>query len=438
MKKIILFGAGNIGKNALDYYGDEQVEFFVDNNKSKVGTYFHGKIIISYNEMRKITERYRIIISVDKSLGFSAQIEEQLMSDGIFDYEFYSSATKDTNLNIQNIGNRTYEKLGDDVSREIFTYRAMKFITGDPSFITKMTLSTFPAFKDKIKSYETNKLVLCNPSSNEKSFAYFHPNIISAFMDSDTKETHESSFGFFTHPFNVAPTLLNEIFVLPVLGDKKVVLDELNKYNIPMERIIDLSSWFMHERMYFDLPCLVLSENEVFIDAGCFDGNTTKYFFNTTGNKGRVIAFEPERKQFEICKCELSKTNNVTIVNSGLWHKKDVLSFSPQFHGGSKIHDKGIESISVVALDEFLENTESEQKTRVTFIKMDVEGAEANAMLGARNTIRCQKPKLAISIYHNPEDIFKIPDVILKINPSYTFYLRHYTLNNSETVLYAI
>ena len=86
----------------------------------------------------------------------------------------------------------------------------------------------------------------------------------------------------------------------------------------------------------------------------------------------------------------------------------------------------------MVALDEVLD------KKRVTFIKMDIEGAEREAILGAKKIISEQKPKLAISVYHHPKDILVLPKLILHINGDYTFYLRHYALSTSETVLYAI
>lgn len=74
----------------------------------------------------------------------------------------------------------------------------------------------------------------------------------------------------------------------------------------------------------------------------------------------------------------------------------------------------------------------------VTFIKMDVEGAEREALIGAERTIRKYAPKLAISVYHRPEDIWELPEIILRYNPDYQLFLRHYSLNSCETVLYAV
>ena len=93
--------------------------------------------------------------------------------------------------------------------------------------------------------------------------------------------------------------------------------------------------------------------------------------------------------------------------------------------------DTGTDSIEVTALDVCL------YYKGVTFIKMDIEGAEYEALKGAERIIREQKPKLAICVYHKPEDIWELPELILEFNESYKFYLRHYSYQDNETVLYA-
>ena len=81
-------------------------------------------------------------------------------------------------------------------------------------------------------------------------------------------------------------------------------------------------------------------------------------------------------------------------------------------------------------MDEFLQNE------RVTFIKMDIEGAEYDALKGAEHIIRTQKPRLAISIYHDKNHIVDIPALLLSFREDYRFYIRHYSLLGNETVLY--
>ena len=74
----------------------------------------------------------------------------------------------------------------------------------------------------------------------------------------------------------------------------------------------------------------------------------------------------------------------------------------------------------------------------MTFIKMDIEGAELEALRGAESIIRKQRPKLAICVYHKPEDIWTIPMYILSLQNDYRLFLRHYSFGDTETVLYAI
>lgn len=84
-----------------------------------------------------------------------------------------------------------------------------------------------------------------------------------------------------------------------------------------------------------------------------------------------------------------------------------------------------------VPLDEIVED-------RITFIKMDIEGAEHNALLGAEKTIKKYHPKLAICVYHSIEDYIILPLMLKQFNPNYKFYFRQHSATSSESVIYAI
>ena len=73
----------------------------------------------------------------------------------------------------------------------------------------------------------------------------------------------------------------------------------------------------------------------------------------------------------------------------------------------------------------------------VGFIKMDIEGSEFGALHGAERTIRRDRPLLALSVYHLPGDMLAIMDYLHELVPKYRFWLRHYSVGNADTVLYA-
>lgn len=90
-------------------------------------------------------------------------------------------------------------------------------------------------------------------------------------------------------------------------------------------------------------------------------------------------------------------------------------------------------AVDVAAIDDIVD-----PEDKITFIKMDVEGAELESLKGAKRTIQRDYPKLAICIYHKPEDMVTIPTYIKKLVPEYKLYIRHHTYHTEETVLYAI
>ena len=89
----------------------------------------------------------------------------------------------------------------------------------------------------------------------------------------------------------------------------------------------------------------------------------------------------------------------------------------------------------LVAVDDLV--SDGAIKEKVTYVKMDIEGAELDALHGMEKMIKRDKPKLAISIYHKPEDFWEIPLFIYKMVPEYNFILRHHHHRMHETILYA-
>ncbi|MGE4271300.1 MAG: FkbM family methyltransferase [Desulfitobacterium sp.] len=191
------------------------------------------------------------------------------------------------------------------------------------------------------------------------------------------------------------------------------------------------------ERQYFELPQLTHSPNETFVDCGVYDGATSAEFIRWCDGKYKsIFAFEPDKRQLSLIRENLRSAHDVKIFEYGCSDKTETLPFfsniPSQFSAAEDKQNAGNEYIKVACMDELLKDEE------ITFIKMDIEGAEYNALLGAEHIIRENKPKLAICVYHRPGDIVKIPQLIHSFRRDYVFYLRHPFYSSSQTVLFAI
>ena len=199
---------------------------------------------------------------------------------------------------------------------------------------------------------------------------------------------------------------------------------------------------FLAEKVYFDLPYLAHSDNEIFVDAGVLDGETSRAFISWSQKKyEHIYMFEPNVDLFEKIHKNMKNISkdSFTLHGKGLWNCEDTIDFfvdSEHLAGANFIKETGnvcsARSVSVIDLDSMLLDVP------VSFIKMDIEGAEKKALQGCEKIIRKYHPKLAISIYHNSEDLWEIPQVILESDSEYNFYIRHYTLGDGDTVLYAV
>lgn len=198
----------------------------------------------------------------------------------------------------------------------------------------------------------------------------------------------------------------------------------------------DYSCIALDEKQYFE-EFIQYSESEVFVDAGVLDLSTSLHFAEECRKNHisdfRIYAFEPDKKSFE--RCEKIKSQHpeleIELMQYGLWSSNTMIGFDHLWNGSSKINEGSGESIKCVTLDSVVNE-------KVSFIKMDIEGAELEALKGCQDTIRKYHPKLAISIYHKPEDIIEIPCYIKELVPRYRLYLRHYGNGDTETVLYAL
>ena len=171
---------------------------------------------------------------------------------------------------------------------------------------------------------------------------------------------------------------------------------------------------------YFDHTIVSCGQDEVFVDCGGFIGDTTEEYIREYGKYKKIYVYEPSSDNIGACVNNLNKYQNVIVRNCGVGEKNSWLSMDTSQSSSSFVNaDHKHERVEIISLDEDIDEP-------VTYIKMDVEGFEIPAILGAKNHIRKEHPRLAVCTYHIISDLWEIPLLIHAIYPAYRFYLRHY------------
>lgn len=330
-----------------------------------------------------------------------------------------------------------YARIVDKESQDIFKSRLLYSLTGDFNEVRKLIETTSAA-------KEIRRRIAQNPDRDVAIWGtgFWGSAIIEAFpdinwkcyVDNNPKVTVKNNLpvygaDMFFKNYN------DELILIATTFYDKSIYQQLLSEQISVDYIINAGECMnlLFDQQYFDLPYISRSDDEIFLDIGCFDGLTVRNFVKWSESTYKeIIAFEPDKCCYEKCKEELKDIRNLTLINKGVWNKEEVLRFDATGVSDSKISEDGTTKIDTCRLDDIVRDKQ------VTFIKMDIEGAEKEALMGAEHIIREQKPKLAISIYHKREDIWELPKLIMEWNPEYKFYLRHYSLRFAETVLYAV
>lgn len=238
---------------------------------------------------------------------------------------------------------------------------------------------------------------------------------------------------------NFSKKVVENILLARITGDY-IFIDEIQDKNLDNE--------------YFDKSIITLDNNETIIDAGAYIGDTlAKILTNTNFSFNKIYLFEPDDNNFKMLEKQVmnnlivsnnsSKLKEINIKrfshkiilnNSGVYSEKTTLNFKGNVRMASRVHDNGKYIIKVIKLDDFINIKEE----NITFIKMDIEGSEIEAIKGCENIISSQKPKLVICIYHKPDHLWEIPLLLKELVPEYDLYIRHYNSNLWDTVCYAI
>lgn len=218
---------------------------------------------------------------------------------------------------------------------------------------------------------------------------------------------------------------------------------ELLKWNCRyIETANEYTKCFRQDQYFENCGLFEFEEQEIFVDGGSFDLETTRIFQEIMKKEGKkcrkVYAFEPDRDHYLICKKKIQQNgwDNIELVNAGLWSENTQTELKNIGTAGAYVVEsarKDVCNVKVVSLDSIVD-----RKDKISFIKLDVEGAELEALQGAQRIIVEDKPKIAVCLYHEKDDYWRIPYFLKNLVPEYKLYIRHYSNYSAETVLYAV
>jgi FkbM family methyltransferase len=191
--------------------------------------------------------------------------------------------------------------------------------------------------------------------------------------------------------------------------------------------------------MYFPSDLFRLLADEVFVDCGAFDGDSLQAFLDAAnGQFGRIYAWEADagnvgRLKRRVAQLPSAISAKVTVLPYAIGGHDGTVWFSADGTLGSRVAAaESAQEVECRSLDRTFE------EIRPSLIKMDIEGAELEALRGAVRTMARHRPVMAICAYHKCEHLWTIPQLLKRANPDYEIYLRRYAEDCWETVYYAV
>jgi len=339
-----------------------------------------------------------------------------------------------------------YNRLQDEKSKELFENRLMYYMTNDYKYMERIISGLeqkkeLDRLVEKCKNHLDN-LVIYGAGNDLLILTGLYPDF--QFKCICDKSADKQKSGFRGIPVISPETLVqrkeNVMVAINTSGFHKEIYAFLKDNGFKEEQIINFGEVTdsLYASQYFDADIMDVRAEGVFIDGGCYNCDTDMKFIEWCGGRyEKIYAFEPDKDNYDSCLkiCEAKSLDKVEMLNKGLWSEATTLSFAANLGQGSKIAEEAqgdVIKIETASIDEVVGDE------RVSLIKLDVEGAELEALKGAKNTILKDKPRLAICIYHKPEDVVEILDYILSLHGDYKLYIRHYQMSKNETIVYAI
>lgn len=332
-----------------------------------------------------------------------------------------------------------YDKMADEISRDIFINRLLLSLTKNYSYMKNVILSTSGGKrlnKTILNRSENLQFIYGAGIRGKRLLELFPNNNWGGFIDRNASQNNYRNLKIINlEEFLRVYTNGMAVFVSN-MSEAAEIVDNLLKRGIALEDIYVINDFDQEgsKDIYFSSECIggALEKEKIFVDIGCYDGKDSLNYMEWSGNNNaQIYAFEPDARNYEICKKNLGQYSNIKLLNIGLSDK--VQEFFVMGKGEmSYLGEEGDLKIRTALLDDIL------QGKQVGFIKMDVEGHEIHVLRGSEKILRNQHPILAVSLYHKRSDIWKIPVLLLNFNKNYIFYMRYYGAANGDTVLYAI
>lgn len=224
--------------------------------------------------------------------------------------------------------------------------------------------------------------------------------------------------------------------VVERLGDdeSREILLRLCAFRLGLD--LEFSSFLSAEPQYFNALTLPPLQGKAitYIDCGAYNGDTYAELVQQPGiTCGQAFLLEPDPDNYAaLVRRVAGQHPQAVCLPLAAAEQYSILSFAAGQGEGSAIGSGGNIHVAAAALDQIV------PQAQVDFIKLDVEGAEALVLRGARHMIERCRPVLAVSLYHNPADIWELPELLFSLCQNYKFYIRQHCYNSFDSVLYAI
>jgi FkbM family methyltransferase len=188
---------------------------------------------------------------------------------------------------------------------------------------------------------------------------------------------------------------------------------------------------------YFADSLVRVGPNEVFVDCGAFTGDTLLDFAGRVPSWRAYHAFEPDPTSFAALQAVVAAlpgplADRVHLHRAATSDRRSTARFNATGQGSAQLSAQGAYDVECVAIDDVVTGPAP------TFVKMDIEGAEAAALAGTRRAIVDGRPLLAVAAYHKQADLWELPRLVHEMAADYQMFLRPHAGEGFDTVLYAV